>query len=157
MANPFQDQLLKAGLVSKKQAKKANREKYLNRKQKKQDNSSTVTDKARQEQAALAERNRQLNRQRAEKKQQRENQALIKQLIEGNRLKRDDRGEPYYFTEQTTINRIFVAEEMAEKLSRGQLAIVKLGSSYEVVPADVARRIANCCRETVIAFHQGGK
>lgn len=155
MGNPFQDQLLKAGLVSKKQAKKANREKYLSRKKNKGNNSSAVTDKAREEQAAQAKRNRELNRQRSEEKRQREQRAQIKQLIENNRQGLDDRGEPYYFTEQNTINRIFVSEDMAEQLSNGHLAIVKLDDSYEVVPAKVARQIASRDKEALVAFHEG--
>lgn len=155
MGNPFQDQLLKAGLVSKKQAKKANREKYLSRKKNKGNNPSAVSDKARQEQAAQAKRNRELNRQRFEEKRQREQKTQIKQLIENNRQKLDDRGEPYYFTEQNTINRIFVSEDMAEQLSSGQLAIVKLGDNYEVIPAKVARQIASREKEVVVAFHEG--
>ena len=158
MGNPFQDQLLKAGLVSKKQAKKANLEKYLSRKKNKgnkKNNSSVVSDKAREEQAAQAKRNRELNQQSTEKKRQREQRAQIKQLIENSRQKLDDRGEPYYFTEQNTINRIFVSEDMAEQLSCGQLAIVKLGDGYEVVPAKVARQIASRDEEAVVAFHEG--
>ena len=158
MGNPFQDQLLKAGLVSKKQAKKANREKYLSRKKNKgnkEDKSPAISDKARQEQAAQAKRNREFNLQRSEEKRQREQRAQIKQLIENNRQKLDDRGEPYYFTEQNTINRIFVSEDMSEQLSCGQLAIVKLDNSYEVVPAKVARQIASRDKEAVVAFHEG--
>ena len=158
MGNPFQDQLLKAGLVSKKQAKKANREKYLSRKKNKgnkKNNSAAISNKAREEQAAQAKRNRELNLKHSEEKRQREQRAQIKQLIENNRQKLDDRGEPYYFTEQNTINRIFVSEEMAEQLSNGQLAIVKLGNNYEVVPAKVARQIANRDKEKLVAFHEG--
>jgi uncharacterized protein YaiL (DUF2058 family) len=157
MGNPFQDQLLKAGLVSKKQAKKANHEKYLSRKKNKgnkKKNPASVSNKAREEQTAQAKRNRELNRQSTEKKRQREQRAQIKQLIENNRQKLDDRGEPYYFTEQNTINRIFVSEDMAEQLSCGQLAIVKLGDSYEVVSAKVACQIAGREKKLVVAFHE---
>jgi uncharacterized protein YaiL (DUF2058 family) len=156
MGNPFQDQLLKAGLVNKKQANKANHEKYLKRKQKKknkQNNASALSDKVRAEQAAEAERNRELNRQRSEEKRQREQNAQIKQLIENNRLKLDSHGEPYYFTEQNKINRIYISEEMADQLSRGQLAVVKFGNIYEVVPARVAGLIADRDREKLVVFH----
>ena len=153
MGNPFQDQLLKAGLINKKQAKKANHEKYLKRKQNKKNTPSAVSAKAREEQAALAKRNRELNRQRDEENRQREQRAQVKQLIEKNRLKKDDRGEPYYFSEQNKINRIFVSEEMTDQLSRGQLAIVKFGDSYEVVPAKVAYQIADRDKKALVAFH----
>ena len=158
MGNPFQDQLLKAGLVNKKQAAKANREKYLKRKKNKgpaKDESAALAAKARNEQAALAQRNRELNKQRAEQQRRRENTILIKQLIVQHRLQRDDRGEPYYFTDQNAINRIYVAEEMGEQLSSGHLAIVKLQDIYEVVPAKVARQIAVRDRNALTVLHEG--
>jgi len=154
MGNPFQDQLLKAGLVNKKQANKAKREKHLNRKQKKNDASSEISAKARQKQAAEAERSRELNRLRAEEKVQRELAAQVKQIIEKNKLERDDYGEAYHFVEQNKIERIFVSADMLEQLSCGQLAIVKLGGNYEVVPAKVVRQITCRTKEAVIAFHE---
>ena len=158
MGNSFQEQLLKAGLVNKKQVKKAKLEKHQNRKQKKEDSTAAISNKAREKQAAAqAKRNREINRQRAEETRQREQKAQIKQLIEENRLDQDERGERYNFVEQKQIKRIYVSEEMAEQLSRGQLAIVKLGENYEVVSAKVARQIASRDKETVIAFHEGKK
>ncbi len=153
MGNPFQDQLLKAGLVSKKQASKVKREKHLNRKQKKKDDSSVISAKVLKEQEAQARRNRELNKKRSAEKQLHENRAQIKQIIEKSRLERDDRGEAYHFVEENRINRIFVDGEMAEQLSCGKLAIVKAGDGYEVVPEKAARQIASRDRETVVVFH----
>jgi len=153
MGNPFQDQLLKAGLVNKKQANKVKREKHLNRKQKKEDPSVQISSRARVEQAAQAERNRELNRKHAEEKLQREQKAQVKQLIEQNKLDRDDHGGPYHFVEQNKIERIFVSDEMTEQLSRGQLAIVKSRDGYEVVPAKVAQQIMSRDKNALIVFH----
>ena len=155
MGNSFQDQLLKAGLVNKKQAKKAEHEKRISRQQNKGNSPAVVSNKVRDEQAAHAKRNRELNRQRAEETRQHEQRAQVKQLIEDNRLARDERGEPYYFADQNKVKRIFVSAEMTDQLSRGQLAIVKLGNSYEVVPAKVAHQIASRDKEALIAFHEG--
>ncbi|MFA7382752.1 MAG: DUF2058 domain-containing protein [Desulfurivibrionaceae bacterium] len=154
MGNPLQDQLLKAGLASKKQVKKAEHEKRISRKQNHGGNPAAVSSQAREEQAAKEQRNRELNRERAEETRLRELKAQVKQLIETNRLPQDSRGEPYHFAEQNKIKRIFVAEEMADQLSRGQLAIVKLGPGYEVVPAKAARQIASRDREAVVVFHE---
>jgi uncharacterized protein len=154
MGNPFQDQLLKAGLVNKKQANKVKREKHLNRKQNKENTPSAVSAKAREEQAAQAKRNRELNRKRTEERLQHEKKAQVKQLIEKNKVERDDWGEPYHFVEHSKINRIFVSEDMAEQLSSGQLAIVQFGESYEVVSAKVASQIASRDKEAVVVFHK---
>jgi len=154
MGNPFQDQLLKAGLVNKKQANKAKREKHLNRKKNKRDAPSEISTKVKEEQAAQAKRNRELNQQRDREKRQREQKAQVRQLIEQNRLELDDRGEPYHFVDQNKIMRIFVTDEMIEQLSRGQLGIVTLDGSYEVVPAKVASQITERQKEVVVALHK---
>jgi hypothetical protein len=156
MGNPLQEQLLKAGLASKKQAKKAEHEKRISRKLNDGHTSAVVANQAREEQAAKDQRNRELNLQRAEETRLREQKAQVKQLIETNRLPKDDRGEPYNFVEQNKIKRIFVSEEITDQLSRGQLAIVKLGAGYEVVPAKVARQIASRDQEAVVVFHEKG-
>jgi uncharacterized protein YaiL (DUF2058 family) len=104
---------------------------------------------------AHAKRNRELNRQRLEENRQREQRAQVKQLIEKNRLTRDENGEPYNFVDQNKIKRIFVSAEMTDQLSCGRLAIVKLGNSYEVVPAKVARRIADRDQDALVVFHEG--
>ena len=154
MGNPLQEQLLKAGLASKKQAKKAEHEKRISRKQNDGNSSAAVSNQAREEQAAKDQHNRELNLQRAEETRLREQKAQVKQLIETNRLPQDGRGEPYHFVEQNKIKRLFVSEEMTDQLSRGQLAIVKLGPGYEVVPAKAARQIASRDRESVVVFHE---
>ncbi len=155
MGNPFQDQLLKAGLVSKKQVNKAKHEKRVSKK--KQDNGKTpdLTAKIKQEQAAQKKRDQELNRQRAEDKLQRERLAQVKQLVDQNRLDKDERGEAYNFVDANKIKRIYVGAEIAEQLSRGQAAIVRLGSSYEVVPAKVARQIASRDRDALVVLHEG--
>lgn len=158
MGNPFQDQLLKAGLVNKKQLNKVKHEQRLSRQQKKEDSTSddTVdnTIKARQEQLAHEERNRELNRQRNEEMRQREKLAQVKQLIETNRLPLDDRGEPYYFVVGTKIKKLYLSEEMTKQLTWGELAIVKLDNSYEVVSGKVAQQIASRDKDAVVVFHE---
>jgi uncharacterized protein len=154
MGNPLQEQLLKAGLASKKQARRAEHEKRISRKQNQGNGPTAADNRGREEQAARELRSRELNRQRAEEARLHELKAQVKQLIESNRLPRDERGEPYHFAEENRIKRLFVSEEMAEQLSRGQLAIVKFGAGYEVVPARAARQIASRAAEAVLVFHE---
>ncbi|MFW8600385.1 DUF2058 domain-containing protein [Desulfobacterota bacterium M19] len=156
MGNPFQSQFLKAGVVSRKQVKKARHAKRLSRRKNAGENSSETVSPLCHEQEAHAARNRELNRQRAEEKRQHEQRAQIKQLIEENRLPLDERGEAYYFVEQKQIKRLFVNDEMREKLSCGQLAIVKYGKGYEVVPAGTSRQIASRDQEVVVVLHTSG-
>ncbi|MBF0205184.1 MAG: DUF2058 domain-containing protein [Desulfamplus sp.] len=157
MGNPFQDQLLKAGLVNKKQVNKLKHEQRINRQQNTVENPSDESIKAKQELLAHEERNRELNRQHNEAMRQREKLAQVKQIIETNRLVRDDRGEPYYFTVGNRIKKLFVSDEMTNQLSWGQLAIVRLDNSYEIVTAKVANQIASRDKDAVVVFHQAVK
>ena len=116
MGNPFQDQLLKAGLVNKKQVNKLKHEQRINRQQNTVENPSDESIKAKQELLAHEERNRELNRQHNEAMRQREKLAQVKQIIETNRLVRDDRGEPYYFTVGNKVKKLFVSDEMTNQL-----------------------------------------
>jgi uncharacterized protein YaiL (DUF2058 family) len=156
MGNPFQDQLLKAGLVSKKQAGKAKRQKHLNRKQKKEA-PSEVSIQAKKERDVQTQRDRELNRQRAKEKQLHEARAQIRQLIRDNKLERDDFGSAYHFVEENRVQRIFVDDEMEDALSCGAMAIVKYEDGYEVVPAKAAEQIASRGKGVVLAFHKGKK
>lgn len=154
MANSLQEQLLKAGLTNKKQVKKAQHEIRISRKQNQGKNPAPAPgSQAREKLVAHQERARELNRQRDEEKRLREQKAQVKQLIETNRLPRDGRGEPYYFAVENKIKRIIVSAEVIDQLSRGQLAIVRLDDSYEVVSAHVARQVAARDHEALCVFH----
>ncbi len=159
MGNPLQDQLLKAGLVSKKQAGKAKQEQYVQSKKKKKSKSvrksgrKTIS-KAEVARAAEVARNKQLSRQQAEDRKQHELQAQIKQLVMKNRLERDEKGQAYHFALGKKIHRIFVAEEMIDRLCEGQLGIVQLADSFEIVPAKVVRQVAERDKKAVISLRE---
>ena len=162
MGNPLQDQLLKAGLVSKKQANKAKQEQYAQTKKKKKKKKSKSTrkkgrqpiSKAEVARAAEVARNKQLSRQQAEERKQHEFQAQIKQLVMENRLERDENGQAYHFAMGKKIHRIFVAEEMIDRLCEGHLGIVQLADSFEVVPAKVVRQVAERDTNAVISLRE---
>lgn len=144
MANSLQEQLLKAGLVNKKQASGIKKEK---RKQEKMERKGQIerVDEARENaQRAMqekAERDRELNRQRNEAAQQKAILAQIRQLIETSRLDRRGAGVDYNFTDGTRIKKILVTQAMLDQLSIGRLSIVKFDEKYDVVPKAVADKI----------------
>ncbi len=160
MGNPLQDQLLKAGLVSKKQAGKAKQEQYVQSKKKKKGksvrkNARKPIRQAEVARAAEVARNKQISRKQAEERKQHEQQAQIKQLVMQNRVERDEKkGQAYHFALGKKINRIFVAEEMIDRLCEGQLGIVQLEESFEVVPAKVARQVAERDTGAVISLRE---
>lgn len=139
----LQEQLLKAGVVDEKKAKKIKKEK---RKQAKQTPKGQVLVNESKEQAkqALTEktiRDREANRQRQEAADLKAIAAQIKQLIEVNRINRRDGEIAYQFTDGKKIKKVYVTALLQEQLSKGLIAITKLNDKYELVPAVIADKI----------------
>ena len=67
--------------------------------------------------------------------------AQVRQLIEMNRLPRNDGEVGYNFQDGTAVRKIFVTEEVHDKLGRGLLAIARFDDRYEVIPSVVAEKI----------------
>ncbi|MEA2078284.1 MAG: DUF2058 domain-containing protein [Pseudomonadota bacterium] len=141
MANSFGDQLLKAGLVNKDQLNKAKKSKHKQKKEKKVEVVNEAAESARRVAAEKAARDRELNRQQKEAVERKAVQAQIRQLVEMNRLPRDDGEMGYNFQDGTVIKKLFVSEAIRDKLGRGLLAIVRFDAGYEVIPSVVAEKI----------------
>lgn len=144
MGNPFQDQLLKAGLVSEQQVKQTRTAKNKQARQQRGSKTEAVdeirlqAERARQEKA---ERDRELNRQKLEQEQQKQIVAQIRQLIEMNRVEIKDGEIAYNFEDDKVVRRIFVTDSVQKQIINGRLAIVRLDGQYQVVPRPVADKI----------------
>jgi len=158
MANSLQDQLLKAGAASKKQGQKASTERRKKNKQKKKKGAapqlSESSKQSRQNQAEKVAHDRELNRQRQQAANNKAVAAQIQQLIKLNRLPREDCETAYNFVDGTLVRKIFVSPEMLAQLSRGVLAIAKLGESYELVPLVIADKIKERDPSVIITTEQ---
>ena len=144
----MQEQMMKAGLVDRKRAKQIGKEKHRAKKQLPKgsqpelDETKQAALRARQAQAS---RDRELNQQREAAAEHKAINAQIKQLIETHRQPRGARGEDevgYNFTDGKKIKKLYVSAPIKSQLSKGQLAIVKQGDAYELVPTIVADKIA---------------
>jgi uncharacterized protein YaiL (DUF2058 family) len=155
MANLIGDQLLKAGLVKRDELNKAKKSNHKQKRQKKKQTRTVVneaTESVRQAAAEKTARDREFNRQQKEAMERKAIQAQIRQLVEMNRLPRDDGELGYNFQDGTAIKKIFVSEQTRDKLGRGLLAIVRLDAGYELIPSVVAEKI-KLRDETCIVSH----
>ncbi len=144
MANSFGDQFLKAGLVSKTRLNKANKSKSKQEKLKNKQKIEVVDEAAvaaREAAAEQAARDRELNRQQKEAVERKAILAQVRQLVEMNRLPRDEGETGYNFQDGTAIKKLFVTEEIHDRLGRGLLAIARFDAGYEVIPSVVAEKI----------------
>ena len=158
----LQEQLLKAGLVDKNRANQADKEKQKRANQtrrsagkspaKKVDPKKIAADKRHAERVA---RDRALDDKRKQALDQKAIVAQIKQLIETNKVDRSKGEIPYSFVYRKKIKKMFIGETEKNLLTNGRLAIVTLvinneGRRFELVPVEVARKIAERDPETVI-------
>jgi len=145
MANSFGDQFLKAGLVNKARLNEAKKSKSKQEKLKHKQKIEVVdeaAEAARQAAAEKATRDRELNRRQKGEVERKAVHAQIRQLIELNRVPRDDGEVGYNFQDGAAIRKIFVTEAIRDRLARGQLAIVRFDDGYEVIPMAVAEKIS---------------
>ena len=144
----LQEQLLKSGLVGAAQAKAVKSEKHKQIKQQ-QHNKAVVVDELKEhtQQARLekAEKDRLLNQQRKQEEDRKQLAAQINQLIAQNRIPQakiiTEDSTAYHFTDNNKVKTLYLTLEMRDRLTRGQLAIVKLNQHYEIVPPDTAQKI----------------
>lgn len=143
MANSFKDQLLKAGLVDRDRVKKEKHDKQRNGIQHRRKAAPTAQAAGTTtEREQNAERDRQLNLQRKQAADKKALAAQLKQLIEANRLPRDDGDVAYHFTDDNNkIQRLFVTAAMHKQITGGGLAIVQHNARYDVVPAAIADKL----------------
>lgn len=144
MSLSLRDQLMKAGLVSEKQAKQAGKQKQKQQRLEKKGQvevDDAIKQAALQAQAEKAARDQALNEQQKEKAEQKARAAQIKQLIESSRLPKLQSDDYYNFVDEKKIKRIAVNAMLRDKLSRGSLAIVRHGGGYEMIPREAALRI----------------
>jgi len=157
----LQDQLLKAGLIDKNKAKKANKDRQkqaslVRKSGAKTDNESKIL--AQQEHAKKRARDRELNQQKQQASNQKAIAAQVKQLIGMNKLDRDQGEISYSFIYQNKVKNIGVSEVQKKQLTLGRLAIVTLlvnkTRQFEIVPAPVAEKIAQRDADSVVHLNQ---
>ncbi|MDR3417308.1 MAG: DUF2058 domain-containing protein [Nevskia sp.] len=144
MSLSLRDQLLQAGLITKKQAQDAGRQHQQQKRtgHAKQpsagDEARIAAEKAR---AAKLAQDEERNRKEREKAEHKARQAEIKQLVTQHRLPRVEGDDLYNFLDGNRIRRIPVDPATRAGLGEGRLMIVRCEGRYEVVPADIAQRI----------------
>jgi len=142
------DQLLKAGLVTKEQVKKA-----AEKPKPKKVATKKTNKKVRSEQSDLAkfygERKQQENKEKQEKARKKQEAARLKKemnektnkLISDNLLNDESAEIRFNFVVGTSIKYLFVTEEQQQDLADGKLAITFLASKRSLIPVEIGEKI----------------
>lgn len=141
----LQEQLLKAGLVDKKKAKRASQDKSKQNKVERRTGTQSIDEAklaALETQQKNIERTRELNAQRVAAANQKAVAAQIAQMVQQSRQSKGAGDIAYNFTHGKTIERLYVSAAVQAHLIAGRLVIIRLGSATELVPRVVADKIA---------------
>lgn len=153
----LQEQLLKSGLTSDAKAKQVKSEKRKQDKLKRNNGVELVDDiklGAEQQRQQQIERDRELNRQRKLADEQKALAAQIKQIAELNRIAQDANGVAYQFSDANKVKSLYVAEKVRTALIDGRAGIVRVEQHYEIVPAEIARKILARDADSVIVLNE---
>lgn len=145
----LREQLLAAGLGTKKQAKQAEREQHHQRRDKSPERAAQER-AAQQAQAAKAARDAELNRKHQEKAERKAKAAEIRRLIEEHRIPRIESEEYFNFIDGKKIHRIGINAETRARIHNGELAVVRYLSFHALVPAPIAAKIRERDEQAVV-------
>lgn len=169
MNNALRDQLLKAGLVTEQQVKKADEKRTAPKRKGKKNagkparkqGSKAPAKKSNPEMdlaSAYAARNQQERREReAAERAKREAAARkkaikneIRDLVRRHQVNKPEADTPYNFLVGDKIKRVYVTPEQNSALARGELAIVFQDGKRCLIPAESAARIHELDPERII-------
>lgn len=154
MKNALQAQLLKAGLVDAKQAKKANKQTQHAKK--------TGADQQQQLKAELARaqqdkqlKDQELNQIRQQQLEEKTLKANILQMIEQYRIQ-DSKGDVgYQFIDAGKIKKLYLSQSAYNAVVNGSLCIAKIDvDHYPLIPKALAERIEQRMSGYVIGIQQ---
>ena len=157
------DQLLKAGLVTADQVKKAAekppkaKKKFKKTTQGKSKNRSSETSDLAQfykQRSSLEtkEKNETARKKQLAAKLKKETNGKINKLISENLLNNDTAEIRYNFVVGTTIKYVFVNEQQQQYLADGEIAITFLGGKRALIPASIAKEITQLNPDKIVIF-----
>lgn len=155
MSDSLRDQLLKAGLATPEQARRATKKpgkKSGHKQSKKARGQKTLTEAEQAAQAAArkkAQQDREIEAKRKRREQLLDMDNTVRQLVERHGLQRPDDGETYNFMLDGRIHSLQVTAEQRGDLAAGRLSIVSRAGVHHVVPHPIGDRIAEKVPEWV--------
>ncbi len=146
--NALQAQLLKAGLVDAKKAKKINQQQQHALKTGSSDDE--VKKVLAQAQAEKLARDQALNRERQQALEEKTQAANIRQMLGQHQIQHTAGDVVYQFVDAGKIKKIYVTQEVYNQIVAGRVAIARLDEQYPLLPRILADKIAERAPEVII-------
>lgn len=150
MSNSLRDQLIKAGLATQedlKRAKAGDRKRHRQAKQQKRVGGEAPQTEAAKLAAEAAARERaraqELNRQRHAEAERLAAEAQARDMVVKNEIARQpsDKDVGFNFTHKGKIKQIYISPELHKQLVAGKLAVCRTRGRFRVVPAEIAQKV----------------
>lgn len=156
MSMSLREQLLAAGLVSKKQAQQADHQQQRHRHQQAKGQVAPNNERQRaaeQAKAAKAARDQELNRQRQEAAERKERALQIKQLILEHKLPKLETDDYFNFIDRGKVRRMAVDATRRAQVTSGALIIVRFEGRYDLVLPEIAERIRERDARAIVSLN----
>ena len=138
--NALQAQLLKAGLVDNKKAKKLSKQ-AVHEQRTGQSNEAELKAKIAQDKQEKLAKDQALDLEKKRLLQGKELKAAIIQMINQHKIRDIDGEVSYQFIDESKIKKIYLNQQIYNALVSGSLVIAKDGESYAILPKALAERI----------------
>ncbi|MDO8330738.1 MAG: DUF2058 domain-containing protein [Fluviicoccus sp.] len=147
MNNSLKNQLLKAGLSDVKKVKKLEHEKRV---AVDKEESKKLAQKALEEKQA---RDRELNRLQQLERESKAREAQVRNMVVTQAISRKGGETAYQFADGGKIKKLYVTEAQFNQLVKGQIAVVRSGEGYELVPTLAAEKIRTRDESVVVVLN----
>lgn len=138
--NALQAQLLKAGLVDNKKAKKLSKQ-AVHEQRTGQSDEAELKAKIAQDQQEKLEKDQALDLEKKRLLQGKELKAAIVQMINQHKIRNTDGDASYQFIDDSKIKKVYINQQIYNALVAGSLVIAKENDSYAFLPKALAERI----------------
>lgn len=140
----LQEQLLEAGAVTKERAQQLKKSKHKQARQqsRKHRQEDAIKQAAKKAAAEKARRDRELAQKQQAAQEKKALAAQVRQMIRENLLEDTEGDVAYRFTLEGKIRSIYVTPKAHKDLIEGRVAIVRRAGKFVLIPAEVARKIA---------------
>jgi uncharacterized protein YaiL (DUF2058 family) len=155
----LREQLLAAGLGTKKQARQADSQHKQQQHQQaknralREEQEQRAAEARAKAQAEKAARDAEANRKRQENAERKEKWAQIKQLIEQHRLPKPESDEYFNFIDRGKVRRITADAALRERLTSGAVMIARCEGHYDLVTPEIAERIRERDERAVVKLN----
>lgn len=154
MIKSLQEQLISSGLIDKKRAKKITTEQSKNsRKQNRPPVQQSPREYLTAESVTNAKRDRELNRQRQLQVEEKAVAAQIRQIVQSNRLPKEEGEFSFNFVVEGKVKKILVNKDTRARISAGKLAIVEVDDQYELIPSSQVERLLQRSAKCVVFYN----